>query len=204
MSTEIKICGLTQLEDALKAVELGADYLGFILYEKSPRYIQPAKLALLVAGLPAGTKCVGVFVNSPAEEVISIADKCSLSVLQMHGDEDLRELPAMPLPLWKAVRVAPGTTELPDDAEVAERVLLDTSVEGLYGGTGRDIDLEAAAVIAQQAPVMLAGGMNPENVAGAVRQVRPLGVDVASGVEASPGIKDHTKMIAFFDAVRSV
>ncbi len=203
MSLEIKICGITRLEDALKAVELGADYLGFNFYEKSPRYISPDTLAGLGSGLPAHVKRVGIFVNSPHDEIMRIAELCSLSIIQLHGDEDLLQLPAMPLPIWKAVRVTPSERALPADAQAAERIVLDSSVEGLYGGTGRQIDLEAAAAIASQAPVMLGGGMNPDNVAEAVARVKPIGVDVASGVESSPGIKDHARMAAFIDAARS-
>ncbi len=203
MCVEIKICGLTTLEDSLKALELGADYLGFNLYEKSPRYVAPEKLAVLIAALPAGVKSVGIFVNAPNDEITRIAEQCSLSIIQMHGDEDLRQLPAMPLPVWKAVRVTPSETELPADASSAERIVLDSSVEGLYGGTGKQIDLETAAAIAAKTPVMLGGGMSPENVAEAVARVKPIGVDVASGVESEPGIKDHAKMAAFIEAARS-
>ncbi len=203
MSVEVKICGITTLEDALKAIELGADYLGFILYKKSPRYIEPAALELLTSKLPADIKRVGVFVNSPIDEVLQIADQCSLSVLQFHGDEDLRSLPALPLPAWKAVRLSPNSRELPADASVAERILIDTAVAGMYGGTGTTVDLTAAERIARQSKCMLGGGMSPDNVAEAIARVNPLGVDVSSGVESEPGKKDHAKLEAFFASARS-
>lgn len=203
MKLEIKICGLTNIGDALKSVELGADYLGFVLYPESPRFIDPAVLKTLISDLPGRTKTVGVFVNALPDEIIRVVKDCNLTVIQLHGDEDLRELPAMPAPVWKAVRIRSGTTELPPDARLADRIVLDTSVEGLYGGTGKQIDVDSASAIAAKAEVMLGGGMNPENIAEVVSLVKPVGVDVSSGVEASPGIKDHARLAAFIRAARS-
>lgn len=203
MALEIKICGLTRLTDALKAAELGADYAGFILYRNSPRFISIDALASITKALPDGLKKVGVFVNATVDEITEAVRKCSLDVIQLHGNEDLRSLPKMPAALWKAVRVAPGDMGLPPDAGLAERIVLDTSVEGMYGGTGRQIDIESAAKIARKAKVMLGGGMNPANVAAAVAAVRPAGVDVSSGVESKPGVKDHSKMADFIKAARS-
>jgi len=203
MGLQIKICGLTRLEDAIKAIELGADFLGFILYAKSPRSITPESLRALTGKLPADAQTVGVFVNSNIEDVLTIVKDCRLSAVQFHGDEDLRTIPQMDVPVWKAVRVAPGATELPPDVDLADRIVLDTSVEGLYGGTGRQIDLEAAAAVAIKRQVMLGGGLTPANVTEAIAKVNPLGVDVASGVESTPGIKDHSRLEAFIKAARS-
>ena len=204
MSVEVKICGLTNSSDALKACELGADYLGFILYSKSPRYIEPTALKALCATLPSSTPRIGVFVNSPIDFIIETINTCSLSIVQLHGDENLNDYTSLPVPIWKAIRVSPESADVPEDASLADRILVDTSVQGLYGGTGKQVDLNAAARIAADYKTMLGGGMDPENVAEAIAAVHPLGVDVSGGVEAAPGKKDHAKLAAFISAARSV
>lgn len=203
MNPEIKICGLTNIDDALKALDLGADYLGFILYPQSPRFIDPIKLKSLSAQLPPNAKAVAVLVNTNSEYVIRLLDSVPLHAVQFHGDENLEDMPPLPVNIWKAVRVEPGDDILPSDAMLAERIVLDTSVKGYYGGTGCQIDLPTASRIAKNHKVMLAGGLNPGNVREAIRQVQPFGIDVSSGVEAKPGIKDYARLSAFISAVRS-
>lgn len=203
MTVEIKICGITNIHDAAKAADLGADYLGFILCEASPRYIPPRRLKELCDQLPTEPARVGVFVNASPQLVMETIEACGLSYVQLHGDENLQDFADISVPLWKAVRVAPETESLPDDSHLAERLLLDTRVKGVYGGTGELVDLDVAARIAGTHKVMLAGGMDPENVSDAISRVRPFGVDVSTGVEATPGQKDHAKLKAFISAARS-
>lgn len=203
MTPEIKICGLTNLDDALLALKLGADYLGFVLYSRSPRYIDAARLKSICDKLPATAKKVGVFVNSDKDFVIKTAVECRLHAVQFHGDENIDKMMPFPVNVWKAVRIESGCPELPADAPLAERIVLDSSVDGLYGGTGRQIDLTTASQISSRYKIMLAGGLTPENVKDAITAVKPLGVDVSSGVETRPGIKDQAKVSAFIKAARS-
>ncbi len=200
---EVKICGLRRLEDALAAVELGADYLGFVLFKGSPRCIAPSRLAELVAGLPAGTRCVGVFVNAPAAEVARVVAACGLHAAQIHGDEPAAEFAGAGFRVWRALHVAGAACcPDPDDWPRAERFVLDAAPPGVYGGSGTVADWQLAARLARERRTILAGGLTPDTVAAAVRRVRPLGVDVSSGVEQAPGIKDRAKMAAFLAAAR--
>ena len=202
---KIKICGITNLEDALAAIEAGADMLGFNFYPKSPRYITPEQCALIVSSvyrLRSTVVFIGVFVNSPAEQIAAILDQCGLHLAQLSGDEPLSDLEALGPRAFKALRIrdpqsAPAMlANLPPRAD-PPACLLDAHVPGQYGGTGQTADWSVAADLARQASILLAGGLTPENVAEAVRQVRPWGVDVASGVEAGPGKKDAARMRAF-------
>lgn len=207
---KIKICGLTNLDDALAATEMGADLLGFNFYPDSPRYITPEACARLLAALRlhgSSTPAVGVFVNADRSEVRRVVAACELDMVQLHGDEPPDFLAALGVPAFKAVR--PRTTDEAQSARVryAARatppaLLVDAFQPGLYGGTGAIGDWSAAAALAGQAPILLAGGLTPENVALAIAQVHPWGVDVASGVESSPGHKDQARMAAFVAAVR--
>lgn len=202
MTVEIKICGMTNAEDARAALELGADYVGFVLYAGSKRHVTPTALRRLVEATPALTGVVGVFVNMPRREVEQVAKDCGLKAVQLHGDEAVAEFASMPVPVWRAVKRV-GATWVPAPAHwPAPRYLVDAAVPGQYGGTGQVADWPAAAEMARAHPVMLAGGLTPENVAEAVRVVQPLGVDVVSGVEREPGRKDHARMAAFIRAAR--
>ena len=195
-SVEVKICGLTNLTDALTASENGADYLGFVLYPGSPRHIAPAALERLVGKLPPKCRTVGVFVNEQPGRVVDIARSCGLHAVQIHGDEAAQEFAGLPWTLWRAVRLAGGAW-LPDPGQwPAARVVVDAAAPG-YGGSGETADWDRAAELARQRPVLLAGGLTPDNVAEAVRRVQPVGVDVASGVEARPGVKDPSLVKAF-------
>jgi len=204
--TKIKICGIKTLPDALVAIEAGADYLGFNFYPKSVRFIEKdacEKITNVLRREYPQTKLVGVFVNSTVEEVQNILETCSLDLAQLHGDETPEMLKQLEPHAFKAFRGVPENIEAYARSEIPT-CLIDASVKGVYGGTGITADWSAAAELAKRYPLMLAGGLNPYNVAEAVRQVRPWGVDVASGVEASPGAKDTGKMKAFVQAVRSV
>ncbi len=196
----VKMCGTTRREDARAAVRCGVDALGFIFYPKSPRYIAPEIAAPIIEGLPPFVDRVGVFVNATQEEVIRTAG-CGLSFLQLHGGETpdyCRALRGM-LPacgIIKAFRV--GEASRPEDFspydDCVEAFLLDTHVKGLPGGTGQVFDWSLIEGLKLNRPVILAGGLTPDNMAGAIAAVRPYAVDVNSGVETRPGIKDHDSL----------
>lgn len=201
--TRVKICGIRSEEQALAAARAGADFLGLV-FADSPRRVSPARAKKIVAALKNSyvlAEAVGVFVNSPAAMVNRIAGTCGLDRVQLSGDEDMDYCRAIERPVIKAVR--PGT--LADEKPLFEWkdviILLDTAVPGHYGGTGKTFNWQLAVPIALKYPVILAGGLTPENVAGAVRAVRPWGVDVSSGVETN-GVKDMVKIEKFIKAVR--
>jgi phosphoribosylanthranilate isomerase len=203
VSTRVKICGITNLADAQAAVEAGADALGFNFYAKSPRHVPLAQAAEISEKLPPFVMCVGVFVN-PTEDLVKRAiGECGLALLQFHGDEPPEFCTQFGLMSMKAFRIrnAQSLTELPKYP--TEAWLLDAYSAEMLGGTGEKFNWDLA-VEAQKfgKPIFLAGGLTPENVAAAVRQVRPFGVDVASGVESAPGKKDHVKVRAFIANVR--
>lgn len=208
--TVVKLCGLTSLADALQAVEAGADLLGFNFYPPSPRSITPAACARITAELRrqgARVRTVGVFVNLPPAQVSAILDACGLDLAQLHGDESPAELEALGERAFKALRPA-SVNELAEAVQhyrprtSAPAYLLDAHRPGLYGGTGQEADWSLAAGLAHEAPLLLAGGLHPGNVSAALDQVRPWGVDAASGVEITPGRKDSHKVQAFVHTVR--
>ena len=204
MSTRVKICGITNLADALAAVEAGADALGFNFYEKSPRQVSQKTAAEISKQLPPFVMRVGLFVNAPEELVTRAIGECSLTMLQFHGDEPPEFCVQFGLMSMKAFRIrdAESLEELPQFS--TDAYLLDAYSPEARGGTGKKFNWDLA-VEAQKfgKPIFLAGGLTPENVAAAVRKVRPFGVDVSSGVESSPGKKDHAKIRAFVAAVRN-
>jgi len=197
----VKICGVTNGRDALAACDLGAYALGFNFYEKSPRVVAPAEAWKLRQRLPAGVEAVGVFVNWKATAVVALAEALQLSAVQLHGDEGPRDATfcAKHVPVIKAFRVTPdlSLSELAKFRRVSG-FLLDAARAGQYGGTGSTADWSFARRAAATRPIILAGGLTPENVAQAILAVRPQAVDVASGVESRPGKKDHGKMREFF------
>ena len=203
MPTRVKICGLTRLEDAQRAVELGAAALGFNFYPHSPRCIEPAAARAIVSRLPPFVTAVGVFANeTDADHVISVARQAGVTAVQMHGPgfPALQELAsAFTLVVAVAVREGFKVEELRSFNPSA--YLLDAFDPGRLGGTGKTFDWNIAREVSQYGPIILAGGLTPENVGRAVREVRPFAVDVASGVESAPGIKDPAKLRAFFAAV---
>jgi phosphoribosylanthranilate isomerase len=203
MPTRIKICGLTRLEDAQRAADLGAAALGFNFYPLSPRYIEPAAARAIIGRLPPFVVAAGVFANeTDAGLVISQAREAGATTVQMHGPRfpALDELRAV-FTLVVAVAVREGFK--PEELRKIRpsAYLLDAFDPDRLGGTGRTFDWKAAREAKQYGPIILAGGLTPENVAQAVREVRPFAVDVASGVESAPGIKDAAKLQAFFTAV---
>jgi len=211
--TIIKICGIKTLKDALAAINSGADYLGFNFYPKSVRFIEKSVCAEITSVLKREhpqIKLVGVFVNSSIEEIKDILQTCHLDLAQLHGDETPEMLSAFNGKAFKAIRLSAESSvdesvlfrESVKESVYKPAMLIDAAVKGVYGGSGVTADWTAAAELAKKYPLLLAGGLTPENVADAVRQVRPWGVDVASGVESAPGEKDAGKMKAFVQAVR--
>jgi phosphoribosylanthranilate isomerase len=200
--TRIKICGITRLEDALSAIALGADALGFVFYPPSPRYVSPVQAAAIVAQLPPFVTTVGLFVDASAQEIAAILAQVPLSLLQFHGDESAEACLAYKMPFIKAVRVQAGL-DLVQYAlrySAAQGLLLDAFVAGVPGGTGQAFDWRLIPSDLSL-PVILAGGLIPDNVAEAVQKVQPYAVDVSGGVEASKGVKDYAKMQTFIQEV---
>lgn len=208
---KIKICGVTTIEDALMCAEAGADLIGLNFYPKSPRHLSresASAIATALRALPNPPTLVGVFVNETAETMNAVLDECNLDLAQLSGDEPEDVLAAMGARGFRVLR----DSQLWQTPEAERRgpitnyqlLLLDAHAPGQYGGTGQTADWEKAADIAKQCRLLLAGGLTPENVAAAVSKVKPWGVDVASGVESKPGVKDRTKVIAFIERAKSV
>jgi phosphoribosylanthranilate isomerase len=201
----VKICGITNAADALAAVDAGANLLGFNFYEKSPRHITEAEAAKIRPHLPKKVKAVGLFVNTPPVEAATLCQSLKLHAAQLHGDEtpeDVAEL-ARSLPVFKAFHVGPDfPLATLDEYHEAYAFLFDADHTGQYGGTGRTTDWDVARRATVGRRIILAGGLNVENVAAAVRIVRPYGIDVASGVESEPGRKDHGLLREFVEEVR--
>ena len=196
-----KVCGITRLTDALHAVKHGATALGFVFWPRSPRCVSPERAAEIIAELPGTITPVGVFVNQSIDEIRRIAATSRITTIQLHGDEPPAYADAIAWPVWRAVTLASngvlsawpaGTTSLLDAHDPERR-----------GGTGRTLDWSAAAHVARQSRVILAGGLTPENVRHAVETVRPCGVDVSSGVEEAPGVKDFDKVARFLEQARA-
>jgi phosphoribosylanthranilate isomerase len=207
----VKICGLTNLDDAIAAADLGADVLGFNFHPKSPRCIAEGECGKIAAALRARFPALtftGVFVNHPAEDIARIVKRCGLDAAQLSGDEPPEALVALAagkIPAFKAVRAGVGANALEEYAASGSgnpALLLDATAPNLYGGTGRTADWEWAAALAARHRVLLAGGLTPENVGDAIRKVRPWGVDAASGVESAAGKKDRGQIAAFMAAAR--
>jgi phosphoribosylanthranilate isomerase len=201
----VKICGITNHDDAQAAVEAGADALGFVFYPPSPRHIPPEQAARIIQKLPPFVTTVGLFVDVALETVNDLAARCRFDRIQLHGGETPAFCRRVTQPVIKAFRVknAESLDDLPS-YEVSA-YLLDAYVEGgLPGGTGAPFCWELAAWAKTYGPVILAGGLTPDNVAMAIEQTRPYGVDVSSGVESAPGLKDHRKIRAFVDRARAV
>jgi phosphoribosylanthranilate isomerase len=201
MAPRIKICGITRHEDAQLAADLGAWAVGFIFWPGSARAIEPRRAREIVRALPPFVTPVGVFVNQPADEVEEIAGLVRLGAVQLHGDERPGMAHALSHRVIKAVALDRAGRALGLDDWRDTLVLLDAHDPVRRGGTGRPIDWDAAAAVARKRPIVLAGGLTAENVGEAIARVRPAAIDVSSGVEAAPGLKDHTRMRALFAAV---
>lgn len=198
MAVRVKICGITRREDALDAVNAGADALGFVFYDKSPRHVIAAQAAAICRALPPFITRVGLFVGASAEFVQHVLQAVPLELLQFHGDETPAYCTQFGKPYIKAIRVHAATDLLKcaTDFDTASGLLLDAYVPGVPGGTGESFDWKLIPENFSR-PVILSGGLTPENVADAIRQTRPWAVDVSSGVESSKGIKDPHKVAQF-------
>ncbi|GMR05150.1 MAG: phosphoribosylanthranilate isomerase [Thermodesulfobacteriota bacterium] len=200
----IKVCGITNFGDAVFAADSGADALGFIFWEKSPRYIEPQKAAEIIAGLPPFLTCVGVFVDEDAEKVNAVIRVAALDAVQLHGNEPPGYCRQMSVRVIKALRIR----DIKDIEQMAgyevSAFLLDAYKKGLPGGTGETFDWDTAVAAKEFGRIILSGGLTPDNVGDAVARVRPYGVDVSSGIEESPGKKDHAKVSAFIKEARGL
>ncbi len=205
--TRVKICGLTRLEDALAALDAGADYLGFI-FAPSPRRIEPSAAERLIRALPAGAaERVGVFVDETPERINAIAAEVGLTMAQLHGNEPPGYCARLAVPAIKVLRLRSGQPleTMLGPAEAFSYIMVEPFVEGRLGGTGRTLDWDLAAAAAARFPgrVFLAGGLASDNVTDAIARVRPFAVDASSRLESTPGIKDHGRIRRFVEAVRS-
>ncbi|MGE8497449.1 MAG: phosphoribosylanthranilate isomerase [Pseudomonas sp.] len=200
-----KICGITRIEDALVAIDAGADAIGLVFYAKSPRAVSVAQAKAILAALPPFVTTVGLFVDIERDALNAILAEVPLDLLQFHGDETLADCEGYGRPYIKALRVKQGDDVAAQIAAYpsAAGVLLDTFVAGVPGGTGEAFDWSLVPR-GVKTPIILAGGLTPDNVRGAIEQVRPYGVDVSGGVEASKGIKDAAKVRAFVGESRRV
>jgi phosphoribosylanthranilate isomerase len=198
----VKICGITRLADAEIAIECGAMAIGFVFWRDSPRFVDPDRARAIARSLPPFVTTVGVFVNQTAAEVNAVSSIVGLGAVQLHGDETVDYATEIRQPIVKAVPVDNATRD--EDITgwpVHVTLLLDVRDSSQRGGTGRTVDWARAAAVAARRRSLLAGGLRPENVSAAIAQVRPYGIDVSSGVESAPGVKDHGRIKALFEAV---
>lgn len=200
---KVKVCGMTQLKDAVHAVEQGADAVGFIFYNKSPRSVTMKTVREIISRLPPFVDTVGVFVNERVEKVNKVAEYCGLDLVQLHGDESPAYCKKIKRRVIKAFRVKDLQSIKQLEKYSVSGFLLDTFSENEHGGTGKVFDWNLAHPAKKMGPVILAGGLNPRNIKQAIKQVRPYGVDVCSGVEKEPGIKDPEKVRVFLENIRS-
>lgn len=205
--TRVKICGLTNLEDARFASGALADFLGFIFYEKSPRYVEPAKAGAIINWIE-GPRTVGVFVNQPLDDVNMIARETGVDLIQLHGNESPDYCRLIEKPIIKAFHVDADKSsdelnkEIEPYVDLIEYLLFDTRSKSKWGGTGQTFEWDILKEISIDIPIFLSGGLKRANVLQACERVRPFAVDLSSGVEKAPGIKDFDKIEAFFDEMR--
>ncbi len=200
---KVKICGMTNLKDVKVAVDGGVDAVGFIFYKKSPRSVTMQAVRKIVLELPPFFDSVGVFVNETAEQINKIADRCNLDRVQLHGNESPTFCKKIRRRVIKAIRVKDIQSLKKLSDYPVSSFLLDTFSEDQYGGTGRVFDWNLAYPAKKYGPIILAGGLTPNNVRQAIQRIQPYGVDVCSGVESQPGIKDHKKMQIFLKNVKA-
>jgi phosphoribosylanthranilate isomerase len=191
----VKICGITRAEDAQAALRAGANALGFVFWPDSPRRVSVETARHIVSSVAVTT--VGVFVDQPVDEVNGIAESVGLTVVQLHGTESIEYARQIARPVWKALTLDSAVDAWPQDVQI----LLDAHDPARKGGTGKTIDWSRAADVAKRRQCILAGGLKPENVAEALASVQPYGIDVSSGVEREPGIKDVERLRALFEAI---
>jgi phosphoribosylanthranilate isomerase len=202
LRTRVKICGITRIEDALSAVELGADAIGLVFYEASPRNVSIVQAKTIVDSLPPFVSKVGLFVNESPSHIEKILARVNLDILQFHGDESPEACERINIPYYKAIRVKDDTNliQYAQLYQSAKALLVDTYTESAVGGTGMVFDWKLIPANISK-PLILAGGLTPVNVGLAIEQVHPYAVDVSGGVELSKGIKDAKKMAAFMQVV---
>jgi phosphoribosylanthranilate isomerase len=202
LRVRVKICGITRVEDALNAVEHGVDAIGLVFYEPSPRNVEISQAIEIANKIPAFVTVVGLFVNAEPSFVREVISQVKLDLLQFHGDETPQECASYGLPFIKAIRVKSDTNlvQCAKDFFASKALLLDTFTDGVAGGTGHVFDWNLIPA-ALDKPIILAGGLNAQNVAQAINQVKPYAVDVSGGVEISKGIKDAAKIAAFMQQV---
>ena len=200
---KVKICGMTNLKDVKVAVDGGVDAVGFIFYKKSPRSVTMQAVRKIVLELPPFVDSVGVFVNETAEQINKIADRCNLDRVQLHGNESPTFCKKIRRRVIKAIRVKDIQSLKKLSDYPVSSFLLDTFSEDQYGGTGKVFDWNLAYPAKKYGPIILAGGLTPNNVRQAIQRIQPYGVDVCSGVESQPGIKDHKKMQIFLKNVKA-
>ena len=200
----VKICGITRVEDGLACAQLGADAIGLVFYAPSPRHVSVAQARAIMAALPPFITTVGLFVDADAGEVKAVLTQLPLDLLQFHGNESPEFCQSFGRPYLKAMRVKPGVDLVQYAAQYAQAkgLLLDAHVEGVAGGTGQSFDWNLIPA-RLPLPVVLSGGLHPDNVTQAIKRVQPAAVDVSSGVEATKGIKDAAKIAAFMQGVRN-
>lgn len=198
----VKICGITRRDDALCALDAGADAVGFIFVPGSTRYVRPDAVAEIVVSLPRDILTVGVFVNAPRETILAAVRRSGVQAVQLHGEETPADTEGLGVRILKAHRVGPGFDPQALRRYRVDAHVLDTYVAGVHGGTGQVFDWSIAREAGACGPVILGGGLTAENVGAAIEQARPSGVDVSSGVERAPGIKDHERVRAFVRAAQ--
>lgn len=207
--TRIKICGITNLEDARFAAGALVDYLGFIFYEKSPRFIEPGEAGAIINWLEGPDK-VGVFVNQPLDDVNRIAKETGLDYVQLHGDESVEYCELVEKPIIKVIHIQEETVpyllkhQIDQYSEVADFLLFDTKIDGLWGGTGKSFDWDMLTEADIDIPFFLSGGLNSENIREAIKTVHPYAVDISSSLEQKPGLKDFEKIEVFMDEMRAL
>lgn len=199
----VKICGITRADDAAVAVEAGAGAIGFVFWPESPRFIDPYRARAIASALPPFVAAVGLFVNQPLQYVNAVASLVRLGAVQLHGDETPEYAAGVRSAVVKAVSFDPVEGIRVGAWPASTILLLDAHDPVKRGGTGQTIDWTGAAAVAAQRKILLAGGLTPDNVTDAVAQVRPFGIDVSSGVERTPGVKDHQRIRALFEALRT-
>lgn len=199
----VKICGITNIDDAFRAADLGADALGFIFYNGSKRFIDPRDAHPIISSLPPFVSTVGVFVNQGPDEIRESVETSGVDTVQLHGDETPEFCAMLPYKLIKAVRVKDTVNKEEVELYPVLAILFDKHADKMYGGTGKSFDWGVLAGINISRKVILSGGLTPENVSQAIEIVKPYGVDVSTGVEDSPGKKNHIKMRKFIEAVKN-
>ncbi|MGA0242384.1 MAG: phosphoribosylanthranilate isomerase [Candidatus Marinamargulisbacteria bacterium] len=204
---KIKLCGMTNRDDALNAIALGVDAIGFIFYPHSPRFIPPEKVETFMLDIPPFIHTIGVFVNESVDAINDISARCKLSGIQLHGHEAPEFCTAFSLPTIKSIAIKDedDIKKIPQYKGCVSGVLLDTKVENVYGGTGKTFDWGLALAAKEyDVPLILSGGITPQNSEKAIKMVSPYGVDICSGVEKEPGKKDYHKMQMLIDGIHAI